>query len=102
MARSLALFLFLSTSLTGLAQNQPLDRNGQTVVIEPYGPSIVRVSLSMIAKEAEAEPGYGIIAKPQLSGWQHTANEHGEDIYKSDRMTVTIAAAYKHDPNQKL
>ena len=102
MARSLALFLFLSSFLTVLAQNQPLDRNGQTVVIEPYGPNIVRVSLSMIAKEAEAEPGYGILAKPQFSGWHHTVSDSGEDIYKSDRLTIMVAAAYKRDPNQKL
>ena len=79
----------------------PLDRNGQTIAIEAYAPNVVRVTLSNIAKEAETGPGYGFVAKPDEAGWTHSV-ESGADMYKSDRMTVTVAPAYRRNPNDKL
>jgi alpha-D-xyloside xylohydrolase len=94
-----AVFLF---GYSVFAQNAPLDRNGQTISIEPYAPNVVRVTLSMIAKEAEAGPGYGFVAKPEMGGWTHSVMANGADVYTSARMTVTVAPAHRRDPNAKL
>ncbi len=79
-----------------------LDRNGQTVVLEAYAPNILRVTLSTIAGEAKAKPGYGLIAPPDAAGWQHTAGEGGADIYASGRLRVTVAPAHRRAPGAKL
>jgi len=102
MRRFTAVFLVLASSSIAAAQAVPLERNGQTVTIEPYAPNIVRVTLSLIAKEAVAGPGYGFIGKPDQSGWVHLTNAGGADIYKSPRITVTLAPVQKRDPNEKL
>jgi len=87
----------LSVLLTGgiflRAQNAgiTLDREGNTITLEPYAPNIVRVTLSTLKDQAEAAPGYGITAQPAASGWAHETSAAG-DTYKSDRMTVFIAA----------
>jgi alpha-D-xyloside xylohydrolase len=80
----------------------PLDRKWQTIVIEPYAPNVVRVTLSMIAKEAEAGPGYGFVAKPEDAGWRHSVTANGADVYTSARMVVTVTPSHKRDPNAKL
>ena len=77
-----------------------LDRAGQTVVLEPYAPNILRVTLSTLRSEALAIPGYGFIAKPAAGGWTHTADERG-DSYASGQISVHVAPAYKPDPNAK-
>ncbi|MDP9049439.1 MAG: alpha-glucosidase, partial [Acidobacteriota bacterium] len=102
MKRSSLVFLMLGLSSAMMAQTVPLERNGQTVTVEPYAANVVRVTLSLIAKEAVAGPGYGFVATPEQTGWIHSTEAGGADLYKSPRMTVKLAAAYKHDPNQKL
>ena len=87
------------SALTG--QPVVLERNGPTVVLEAYAPNVVRVTISSIIDEAKGKPGYGIIATPNDTGWKHSTGAHGEDIYASDQMTVTVPPAYKRDPNSK-
>jgi alpha-D-xyloside xylohydrolase len=66
-----------------------LTSPGETIVLEPYAPNILRVTISKDAAAAKAAPGYGFIAKPDPAGW--TANQSdSEDVYKSDRLVVTI------------
>jgi hypothetical protein len=48
-----------------------LDRGGSTIVLEPYAPNIIRVSLSLLKDQATAAPGYGFIATPSAQGWTH-------------------------------
>ncbi|MBV9624135.1 MAG: glycoside hydrolase family 31 protein [Acidobacteria bacterium] len=67
-----------------------LERDGSTLVLEPYAPNIVRLSLSLIKERALAAPGYGFVAKPTPAGWTHRQNEQG-DIYASSRLMVTVA-----------
>src|SRR5208282_5338968 len=43
------------------SQRLELDRTGQTVVLEPYAPNILRVTLSLNREPALAAPGYGIL-----------------------------------------
>jgi alpha-D-xyloside xylohydrolase len=76
-----------------VAQNSEviLDREGTTVVLEPYAPNILRVTMSTLKDYATAAPGYGIVAKPDLAGWTHESTPEG-DTYKSSRIAVFIAA----------
>ena len=71
------------------AQSMELTGGGETIVLEPYAPNILRVTLSMQQEAAKAAPGYGIIAKPNAAGWTATQSD-GADVYKSDRMIVTV------------
>ena len=68
-----------------------LHRGGSTIVLEPYAPNIVRVTLSLKDDKALAAPGYGFIAKPAADGWRHQETEAGDE-YRSSRIAVSIAA----------
>lgn len=76
---------------SGFAQKQEyvLDYRGSTIMIEPYAPNIVRVTLSLLKDQATAKPGYGFVAEPSTQGWVYERTDEGH-IYKSDRMTVTV------------
>ena len=71
-----------STSLT-------LDRNGSTIVLEPYAPNILRVTLSLKREPALAGPGYGLVASPSAAGWSASQTARA-DVYRSDRVVVTV------------
>ena len=84
-----------------LAQNSShrLELNGEneTIVLEPYAPNILRVTISKQAEPAKAAPGYGFVAKPDAAGW--TANQSDiEDVYRSDRMVVTVHRPHPAPP----
>jgi alpha-D-xyloside xylohydrolase len=66
------------------------ERGDATILVEPYAPNIVRVSLSLRKDDALAAPGYGVVAQPATAGWTETSGEQG-DVLKSDTLTVTIA-----------
>ena len=87
------LAITLLGGMTLVAQNSTLvlEREGNTVALEPYAPNIIRVTLSTMKDEATAAPGYGIIAKPDFSGWTHESNS-GSDSYKSAQMTIMVSA----------
>src|SRR5271157_5062609 len=102
MTRLSPVLLLIATATLALAQTTPLERNGQKIAIEAYAPNVVRVTLSNIAREAEGRPGYGFVAKPDETGWKHAVTADGADTYTSDRMTVTVAPAYKRNPNETL
>ena len=65
-------------------------RGDATVLIEPFAPNIVRVSLSLREADALGAPGYGIIASPATSGWQLHSGEQG-DVLKSEMLSVQVA-----------
>ena len=65
-----------------------LDRGNSTIVLEPYAPNIIRVTLSLLKQPALAPPGYGFTAAPSAAGWSHQQSEQG-DTYQSSRLTVT-------------
>ncbi len=60
-----------------------------TVMLEPYAPNILRVSISTLRPYALAAPGYGIIAKPDGSGWRYEDTAGGE-TYRSPQLSATI------------
>src|SRR5450432_2572464 len=66
-----------------------LARNGQTIVLEPYAPNILRVTLSLQRESALARPGYGLIAVPAASGWSASQSDLA-DVYESSRIVVTV------------
>jgi alpha-D-xyloside xylohydrolase len=81
------------TTVSGVAQ-QPaqrlvLDRKGETIVLEPYAPNILRVTLSLNREPALAAPGYGFDAAPAAAGWSASQTAQA-DIYKSGRIVATV------------
>jgi alpha-D-xyloside xylohydrolase len=72
------------------AQDLKLSRNEVTVLVEPYAPNVVRVTLSLIKDRALAAPGYGITAQPTPTGWTAESGSTG-DVLRSSRMVVTVA-----------
>jgi len=84
-----SVLLFVPYSPAQTTQIQA-ERGTTTVLVEPYAPNIVRVSLSLRKDDALADPGYGIVAEPNASGWHLTSGEHG-DILTSSSLTVSLA-----------
>ena len=85
-------FAFSLTARAAFAQDAGkivLQRGEATVVLEPYAPNIVRVTLSMQKDEATAAPGYGVTAHPDAAGWSYRHTEDG-DTYQSSRLVVSL------------
>ena len=74
-----------------------LDRDGGTIVLEPYAPNIVRVTLSLLKEPATSAPGYGFVASPSAESWNRQQDAQG-DVYRSQRLVVTVAANRPHKP----
>jgi alpha-D-xyloside xylohydrolase len=75
---------------SAVGQGMTLTRQEATVMVEPYAPNVVRVSISLLQPAAVAGPGYGISAKPSEAGWTRQQTAAG-DVLRSARMIVTIA-----------
>jgi alpha-D-xyloside xylohydrolase len=71
------------------SQRLELDRTGQTIVLEPYAPNILRVTLSLNHDPAVASPGYGFVAAPEAAGWSASQTAQA-DIYQSARIVATV------------
>jgi len=72
-------------------------RGSSTIVLEPYAPNIIRVSLSLSKEQATAPPGYGFVAAPSDRGWTRRQNDHG-DVYQSSRLVVTVGVNHPGKP----
>lgn len=86
--------LLMVGALAGGVQAQGpliLKRGDATVMLEPYAPNIVRVTLSLREADATSAPGYGITAHPSGTGWRSSMSPAG-DVLESDRLRVTVAA----------
>jgi len=68
-----------------------LGHAGSTIVLEPYAPNIIRITISTIKDAAVAAPGYGLIATPSGQGWTHHRSDQA-DVYRSARLVVSVAA----------
>ena len=79
-----------SASVLGQPAHISVDRGTATVLVEPYAPNIVRVSISSIKKDALAGPGYGIVAHPDYNGWSMTT-DRGAAALQSGALRVTLA-----------
>jgi alpha-D-xyloside xylohydrolase len=90
----LSILLLLCAGVAGAQQTQMvLDHGGSTIVLEPYAPNIIRVSLSLIKNQATAPASYGFVGTPAADGWTQQQSEQGK-TYRSARMVVTVAARH--------
>ncbi|MGP8245011.1 MAG: TIM-barrel domain-containing protein [Bryobacteraceae bacterium] len=88
----------LSAASAGAQERQiVLARDGSTIVLEPYAPNIIRVTLSLDKDQATAAPGYGFVASPSTAGWAYRHDRDG-DGYSSPRLTVAVEASHPHKP----
>ncbi|MGO9776355.1 MAG: alpha-glucosidase, partial [Terracidiphilus sp.] len=86
---SVAAFLLLAGALSAQESQVVLTRGGSTIVLEPYAPNILRVTLSLKREPAVAAPGYGVIAAPAAAGWSASQTKLA-DIYRSDRIVASV------------
>jgi alpha-glucosidase/alpha-D-xyloside xylohydrolase len=80
-----------SVGVLAQANGFVVDRENRTIVVEPYGPNIVRITLSSEKPAALAVPRYGITGTPSMTGWTQTQDSDGYDVIRSGRMIVQIA-----------
>ena len=92
-----ALLLLCGGAASAQQPQMVLDHGGSTIVLEPYAPNIIRVSLSLIKNQATAPASYGFVGTPDADGWTQQQSEQGE-TYRSARMVVTIAARHPGKP----
>ncbi len=76
-----------------------LPYRGATLVLQPYAPNILRVSLSLQREHAVAAPGYGIVAQPDATGWVREQTAAGL-VYRSGSMQVTLPVGKPWKPLQ--
>jgi len=72
------------------SQKLVVKRGEATILVEPYAPNIVRVSLGLIEADALATAGYGFSAKAQPSGWTTETGLSG-DVLRSPELIVTVS-----------
>jgi alpha-glucosidase/alpha-D-xyloside xylohydrolase len=89
----------LSAGMAAFAQDSSfvLYRDGRTIVLEPYAPNILRVTLSKTKAEATAAPGYGFIGTPSMAGWSREKAPDGGEIFRSDKLVVHLTPDHR-DP----
>lgn len=71
-----------------------MTRDHTTVMLQPYAPNIIRVSISILKAYALAPPGYGFVASPNAQGWQYEHTAEG-DIYRSPELSVVLPSPQK-------
>ncbi len=77
----------LAGCLGAVAQQFVLHRGKATVVVEGYGPRILRVTISLDEARALAGPGYGIVGKRGDAGWTKTDADH----FRSGELSVDVS-----------
>jgi hypothetical protein len=88
----LAVVLSVATVVRAEGDRLVLNRGNGTIVLEPYGPNIIRVTLSALKDKTTAGPGYGFSGTPGATGWSHRQDEQGNDVYASERLVVRISS----------
>ncbi len=76
-----------------------LTQDHTTLMLEPYAPNIIRVTISRLQAYALAAPGYGVIAKPDAHGWRLERTGNGE-TYRSSQLAVTLLGPRRHHSPQ--
>ncbi len=79
--------------ITASAQDNSfvLNREGRSVVLEPYAPNILRITISRTAAMATTAPGYGLEGTPEKTGWTHAVDASGNEVVRSARMVVKLS-----------
>jgi alpha-D-xyloside xylohydrolase len=73
----------------GSSQRLEIDRKGETIVLEPYAPNILRVTLSLKKEAAVSAPGYGFVGAPEAAAWSTSETEQA-NVYQSSRIVATV------------
>jgi alpha-D-xyloside xylohydrolase len=83
------------------AQQGPvvLTRDNSTIVLEPYAPNVLRVTLSLQKGKATAAPGFGFVAHASPEGWTHQSTD-AADSYRSSRMIITVDVNRPGNPSR--
>jgi alpha-D-xyloside xylohydrolase len=84
-----AAMLLASPSTHGQSPTLQIDRKGETIILEPYAPNILRVTLSLQPENAQAKPGYGFVAAPDAAGWSKSQTDR-DDVLQSSRIIATV------------
>src|ERR1035441_1851874 len=115
--RGSVLIFLAATQLLGVVLHAQetritLERKGQTIVLEPYAPNILRVTLSLKRESALAPPGYGLVGTPAASGWNASQTDEAELPHRSCARSaatctstgsdVTTTPSSSHDPSRSF
>ena len=84
-----AAILLESALLHAQETRATITRDGSTIVLEPYAPNILRVTLSLKRESALSGPGYGFVAAPTADGW-NASQTTVADVYRSARIVATV------------
>jgi alpha-D-xyloside xylohydrolase len=102
-ARAVIAFTFSLASVGSVAAQEThfvLDRDGRTIVLEPYAPNILRITITKDKDSATSAAGFGFVGTPSMAGWTHEQNADGSDIFRSPRLVVDVSA--DHIPQSRL
>jgi len=90
---SLGALLIQGAVLQGQDNQVALTQDGSSIVLEPYAPNVIRVTVSRLKDKAAAPPGYGFSGTPSATGWKHEQTAAG-NLYKSSRLVVTVEGSH--------
>ena len=95
--RSAVLLMLSFSAIAGVqvpAQDKSfvLQRVGRTIVLEPYAPNILRITMSRSSADATTSAGYGLTGTPAISGWRHEKGAGNGDEFRSGRLIVHVSA----------
>jgi alpha-D-xyloside xylohydrolase len=88
---ALGSFLCACPALWGVDTQIVLQRPDRTVVLEPYAPNIVRITLSSVKSAALDTAGYGFVGTPSITGWTHQQDSGGYEVLRSGRMVIRVS-----------
>lgn len=88
---SVMLALFAGLAVHAQESNMTLERDGNTIVLEPYAPNIIRVTLSKTKAAATEAPGFGFVGTPSMTGWTREKGSAGDDVLRSERLVVSVS-----------
>jgi alpha-glucosidase/alpha-D-xyloside xylohydrolase len=95
----LGFLLFECLAVWGADTQIVLTRQGRILVLEPYAPNIVRITLSSQKTAALASAGYGVVGTPSITGWAHEQDSGGYDVIRSGRMVIRVAPQNQPPPH---
>ena len=67
-----------------------VDRESSRISVEPYGPNIVRITMSTAKESATAPPGYGIVGRSSMAGWSRESTTSGGELMQSGKLRVEV------------
>ena len=91
--------ILLSPASSAQATSFVLDRENRTIVLEPYGPNIVRITMGTQRPASIAKAGYGIVGTPSMTGWTREQDSSGDEVIRSARLVVHVAPQNLPDPH---